>query len=383
MDQTRRQAEDTGVLQLISTSGFYGAERVLVELAAFLQQEGIPCRVAVLESPGANTLLARAARLGIHGHVLPGPTLPNPPLLRALRRLVAEHRIGLVHSHGYKTDVAARMCILPRSVRRVATCHSWYSDSFKLQLYEGVDKLVLRAFDHVVAVSPQILRSVRRSGVHVERSSLVENGIAVPEASPAFDRRRLRDELQVPPGQPLILRVGRLAPSKGNHLLLRALAEVRVLPWHLVLAGEGEEEEELRALAARLGLAGRVTFAGYRRDVADLLHLADLFVIPSLDEGLPIVLLEAMACGVPVLSSEVGAIGQVLRAEESGWLVPPGRVGPLARALERALTHPEEGRDLAEEARRQFHEQHSRMAMGQRYLQIYGRVGAKLGAMTR
>jgi glycosyltransferase involved in cell wall biosynthesis len=367
-------------LQLISTAGFYGAERVVVDLAAHMGACGWDSRVAVLDSPGAGALVREAERHGVPTRVLPAPNRAPWTAVAALGRLVDEAGVRVVHAHGYKADVCA--ALLPRAtVRKVSTCHTWYSEGWKLRLYEAADKLALRAFDHVAVVSPSLLAEVRRAGVAPSRSSLVENGVgfapppreAVAALGAALRRGR---------GERLVVRVGRLARSKGNHLLLEAVAGLGPSPGvRVVFVGEGEEGAGLAAQARALGLQDRVDFMGFRDDVYAFVSAADVLVSCSLKEGLPLVLLEAMAAGKPVVATSVGAVPSVIVPGRNGWLVPPGDAAALGAALKEALTDEAAARARAEQARADYEASHSREAMGRRYLAIYASVlGAAAGA---
>lgn len=361
-------------MQIISSGGFYGAERVVVELAAYLEAAGWESLVVALESPGAQAVVEQARRRGIQAEVLPGVKGKLLLALQALRRYVVDNDINLVHSHGYKSDTLVALARIPTHIGIVATCHTWYSESLKLTLYEWVNKLVLHAFDHVVLVSPQLVEEVFQAGMAVEQVTLVENGITA-EATVNRDREAVRAELGVEPHEQLILRVGRLAESKGNDVLLEALALVASSrPVRLVLVGEGEEQEALSARARALGLEHKVDFLGYRQDIADLLGASDLFVISSNKEGLPIVLLEAMRAAVPIVSTAVGAIPLVIRSGYTGQLVPHSDPEALAGALAEALDNEQQTAHRAQLAHKAFLRSYTVESMGSGYLEIYRRV---------
>jgi glycosyltransferase involved in cell wall biosynthesis len=372
------------VLQLISSGGFYGAERVLVALADHARAQGWESILGVLESPGADMLIARARRLGLEHERLPGALTRPLAIVRALQDCLARRRVDLVHSHGYKPDVLMHWTRLPRPIKRLATCHSWYSTSLKLRFYEWLDKRALKRFDHVVAVSEEILSDLRGEGIAPERSSLILNGVALDAPSEGFDRRRLRAEMGAGDADALILRLGRLAPSKGNRALLRAVAGLprsSAPPWRLALVGEGKERSVLEREARALGIGERVRFAGFRVDTHDLLRAADAMVIPSTQEGLPIVLLEAMAAGTPVVSTAVGQIPRVIQDGRNGWLAPPGDPERLGVAIGQALANPDEARRRASVAQADYAATFSQEAMGRAYMELYrsllaGRQGA-------
>lgn len=325
--------------------------------------------MGVLESPGAPVLAERATGEGL-------PTILLPASLgaawRSLRALLAQGTFDIVHSHGYKTDVLAAIPVGRGEPQRVATCHGWLSNTLKLKAYERLDRLVLRRFDQVVAVSPQVLAKLELAGIRAERRSLVENGVQTPHVSLGA-RKRVRDEL-APRGERLVVRVGRLDYVKGNDTLLRALSLLAAPSVRLAFVGEGNELGYLTSIANRLGLADQVAFVGYRTDVPDILSAADLMVISSLSEGLPMVMLEAMALGVPIVSASVGSIPHVLRDGESGWLVPPGDAAALARTIAAVLGNHDVARSRARAAQADYIERYSREAMGLRYEAVYAKV---------
>jgi glycosyltransferase involved in cell wall biosynthesis len=359
-------------IQLISTGGVYGAERALLELATYLRDQGWDSRVVALEGQGARPLVDRAASQGLASEAfVPGGRLGLLPMLARLRRLVARYPRAILHSHGYKADILLSWLGATRRRGCVATCHNWISETRKLKLLEALDKRALRHFDRVVAVSAGIARELVSNGVSADRVSVVDNGISVPQA-PEDSRAAVRQEFEIPLDGKLVVHLGRLARSKRIDRLLQAIAQLPDEPRvHLLLAGEGEQRELLVELAGRLGLRGRVHFCGYRSDVGRLLAAADLMALSSEREGLPIVILEAMAMRCPIVSTRVGAIADVLREGEDAWIVAPNDTAGLQRAISDALGQPALARSRASNAYARYTQRYSRNAMGARYLQIY------------
>ena len=371
-------SSDPVAIQLISTGGYYGAERALVELATYLRGAGWRTHVVALEGQGASELVQRAAERGVSAEAfVPYGRLPLAPMLRRLRALLASHPQALLHSHGYKPDILLALLGAPRDFPCLATCHNWISDTLKMRLWEAWDKRALRRFDRVIAVSDQIALELVHSGVPPESVVVIDNGVsAVPEDPTA--RASVRAELAIRHGCALLLHVGRLARSKRIDLLLESVAQLPApLGATVVLAGEGEERERLAQLAGQLGLAERVRFCGYRRDIARLLAAADLFVLSSEREGLPISILEAMAAACPIVSTRVGAIPRVLEEGADAWLIPPRDAAALRGALLEALSTPAEARTRARRAQDKFAARYSQRAMGERYLQVYEAVLAR------
>ena len=237
-----------------------------------------------------------------------------------------------------------------------------------MKMYEFLNKMALRRFDRIVAVSPEVQQQIVQAGVPRSTVSVIHNGIDFEGVT--GERATARLEFGIQPEEKLLLRVGRLAVIKGNDVLLRTLT---TLPRNckLLFVGDGEDGDRLQRLCRELNLDGRVIFAGFRSDVSRLLAAADVFVISSLNEGLPMVLLEAMASQRPIISTDVGAIPEVITHKKSGLLVPPADAPALASAIAEVLSSPERAQKLAAEAYSYYQLHHSRAAMGERYLELY------------
>ena len=362
-------------IQLTSTGGFYGAERTLVELASYLADQGWDSHVIALEGQGAGEVVRRARDCGVSATAYTEDSrLGMGSLLAKLRATLERFPRAIVHSHGYKPDILLAALRVPRRLGCVATCHTWYSDTLKMKLIERLDKRVLRGFDHVVAVSDEIHTDLLKSGVSPAVVSRIDNGISVPSSDPTA-RERIRSEFALAPEERLVVQIGRLAKSKRNDLLLEAVARLNgSVPVRVLLVGEGEQRQLLAEKARALGIVDRVTFCGYRDDVHRILAAADLLALTSNKEGLPIVMLEAMAVGCPIVATAVGAVPTVLRQDESAWLVAAQDVERLTCALREALVDPATAKTRAEQARADFMARFSRDAMGQQYLDVYNRI---------
>jgi glycosyltransferase involved in cell wall biosynthesis len=362
-------------IQLISTGGYYGAERALVELAAYLHEQGWRSHVVALEGQGAGEVVQRAAERGVSAEAfVTSGRLGLRSMLSKLRQLLTQYPGAILHSHGYKPDILLALTRVPTRFACLATCHNWISETPKLRFLEALDKRALRAFAHVVAVSDEIASELIRSGVSRDSVSVIDNGIAVAPADPGA-RARIRAEFALSAEQKVILHVGRLARSKRIDLLLRAVSTLpRELRATLLLVGEGEEQQRLSDMVHKLRLDGSVHFCGYRRDVAQLLAAADVFALSSEREGLPISMLEAMAAGCPIVATRVGAIPRVLEDGRDGWILPVNDSGALRHALNEALGNPELARARARNAAGKFAAGYSQESMGARYLELYERA---------
>lgn len=371
-------------IQLISTGGFYGAERTLLELATFLRDQGWDSRIVVLEGDGAEEMTRRAADNGIACQAfVPTGRLGLLPMLQRLRATLAQESRAVIHSHGYKPDILLAALGVPRRLPCLATCHSWYSTTVKLKALESLDKWAVRRFDHVVAVSDEIYRDLRASGTPDAKLSRIDNGISIPVID-THEKNKIRAEWKLTPDEKLVVQIGRLAKSKRNALLLKAVTELPAdISVRVVFVGEGEERAVLGAYARELKIDGRVIFAGYRRNAPAIMAAADVLVITSNQEGLPIVILEAMAVGCPIIATAVGAIPQVL-SEESAWIIPVDDEVALTRALREALGETPAATNRAAVAKSVFLSCYERDVMGRRYLDLYERARrARTGASVR
>ena len=277
----------------------------------------------------------------------------DPTTLPRLVRLVREERIDLLHLTGWGASDFGRLVSawtgVPAIVHVTDHYHPWYQDV--------ADRLLGWRTDAVIAVSRSVAETspMFRHARLRRRVRVLQNPVDLREFAPVpeAEAAALRQALGVPPGRLVVGYLGRLHPEKGVHHLPDALpAVVRAVPEAvLVVIGDGPQQRALEAQVQRLGLGPHVLFHGFRSDVAAALSAFDVAVVPSLTEGFPNVVLEAMAVGRPIVASRVEGIAEILRHDETGWLVPPGDAPGLADALVRALKEPAERARLATGAR--------------------------------
>lgn len=312
------------ILTVIAVMGAGGAETIVEAVSRDTVRRGH--QVVVASSGGF-----RAEALAADGIPHLEVTLEGRDvraLLRsivALRRSIRRDRPDLIHAHNVKAALVVRLAA-GRSTPIVVTVHGVPDAE-----YAAAARLLRRCADRVVAVSEHVAEQLERHGLPAERITLVENSISVP---PAHDRAGARRRLGLPDGTPVAVCVARLAEQKRHDLLLEAWAK---LPsdWLLLLAGDGPTRPQVEEAVRRLGLTDRVQVLGERRDVDVLLAAADLMVLPTDWEGMPISMLEAMGAGVPVVVSRVGGVVETLG--EGVLLVDPGSAPALADALDAAF----------------------------------------------
>jgi len=285
-------------------------------------------------------------------------------LVRLLRRL----RPDLVHTHTAKAGalgrVAARLAGVPIIVHTFHghVLEGYFSPSLT-RLFLQIERALARITDRIITVSPRVRHDLLARGIgRPEQVEVVPVGLDLARflggpGSPA----RLREKLAIASDAPLLGIVGRLVPIKDHPTLFQALAllQADAPSPHLIVVGDGERREALKRLAQDLGLASRIHFLGWRNDLEAILGELDVVICSSKNEGTPVALIEAMAAGVPVLSTDVGGVGDLIVHGENGWLVPSGNPSALARGIRDLLADPERRARPLPAARRLALEKHN------------------------
>jgi glycosyltransferase involved in cell wall biosynthesis len=293
-------------------------------------------------------------------------------------------RVQIWHGHDYKSNALGLLVRRFWPMHLVTTVHGWVQQTRRTPLYYWVDRLSLRYYDKVVCVSEDLYHRCRAIGVPEDRCELIENGIDLEEYSrrqnPAEARRRLglrNDRL-------LLGAAGRLSPEKGFDLLIRACDQLlrEGLDFELIIVGEGDEWQALQALISQLGREDRIHLAGYRSAMQAWYETLDVFVLSSVREGLPNVLLEAMALEVPVVATCIAGIPRLVHHEHNGLLVEPGDPGQLAAALRRLLREPELRRQLGKACRETVAARYSFAARMDKFRRLYDQLLQRSGSAT-
>lgn len=376
------------VLHLIESDGVYGAEQVVLALAAEAAHDrDFPATVGCLvkDAGAPNPLHERAVALGLPAVKIPLRNVQSLYDLARLPQTLRQLGAGLIHAHGYKAAIAGYAAHLVNRIPVVATCHLWFEDSDVKWTYRALtwlERRLYRRFDHVVAVSRPIADQLRAWHVPPDRLSEIRNGIAIDaEARSAEDIAAVRLRCGTPPGTFVAVNVGRLADQKAQADLIDAAARLRERHPQLrvLILGEGHLRPALERQIQGAGLQEAVRLLGFQEHVREYLAIADVFVLPSVDEGLPIALLEALAAEVPVVCTPVGAIPGLLQDGESALFVPVHRVDLLAAAIGRLIEDPALARELARRGLDAVRRDHSAATMYRAYRTVYDKVSAEAG----
>ncbi|QBR91194.1 glycosyltransferase [Nocardioides euryhalodurans] len=323
---------DLRVLWLAKGLGRGGAEMLLVSLARAMDRTDLTIEVAY-RLPRKTALVQPLRDAGITVHPLGDGPAPWPV---ELRRLLRQRRYDVVHSHAPLVGAAGRLLVRDGTVALHTEHNTWdrYHPATRV-----VNAATIGRNELVWAVSDQVAESIRPSRpLRRPRVEVLLHGVDLATVRRGADaRRHARRRLGIDDARFVFGTVGNLAPKKDHDTMLRAFAKVhRQLPEScLVLIGTGPRLAELRSLATRLGIGDSVRFLGMRDDVPELLPAFDTFVLSSLHEGLSIALIEALGAGVPIVSTAVGGIPQLITNDVDGVLVPPRDVAALERAMVR------------------------------------------------
>jgi glycosyltransferase involved in cell wall biosynthesis len=334
------------VLLVTDSMSWGGAERHVVDLAVALSSRGYEVLVAC---SAGGPLAQELHQAGIPVRVLGGRLVKRRLSLAyawRLRRLLRVANCQLVHAHVHASEVAAALATLGLAIPLVVTEHT--EGPWRGRIARRLSRWTWHRSSQVVVVSKPIWRNVvGRDRVPAERVSYVP---PVPARLGFRQPPREKADMAV---APIVGFVGRLQPEKGVDVLLQAAPIVlAVVPQAtFVIIGDGPLRPTLEEQARQLGLISRVCFLGFRADVPRILTQLSMLAIPSRSEGTPLVLLEAMCAGVPVVASAIGGIKDVLRQGKEGLLVPPDDPAALAGALCSLLLDPERTRSMGEAGR--------------------------------
>ena len=362
-------AQPPRVLLVVDSLEVGGAERHVVDLASALHRKGYEVEVACSIADGLSKPLEEA---GVPVRPLARRLVKRRVSLayaRGIRKLLREGRFDLVHAHIYASAVAAAIATRGTGLPLVVTEHT--EASWQNRWARRCSRWTYRRARRIIAVSTPIERRlIERDGVPPELVTLIPNAVIPASGNPPDLADTLPDGWSE---RPLVGVVARLQPEKGVATFLKAAARVsKVSPEaRFLVVGDGPLREELLDLVGRAGLRERVRFLGYRTDARALTGLLDVLVVPSLTEGSPLIVLEAMAAGVPVVASAVGGIPDQVRHGEEGVLVPPDDPDALAGALGALLEDPVRAHRLGEAGRRRTENEFSHEALVRRIEAVY------------
>lgn len=320
------------VVHVLAPAPYGGLERVVHSLAVGQQSRGDEVSVVALVDAGEPEvpLVAQLRADGVPVVPIALPTRAYGARLALLGDAVARLRPDVLHSHGYLADVHVALSGWRGGSALVSTVHGFTGGGWRNRFYEWLQRRAYRHFDAVVAVSARLASELGRRGVPAKRLHAVPNAWAggrAPLSAPLA-----RELLAVPHDAFSIGWVGRVSREKGLDVLVEALPRLVAMDWRLTILGDGRERAGLERRVEELGLASRVRWRGVVSNAAEVVRAFDLLVISSRTEGTPMTLFEAMEGGVPVVTTAVGGVPDVVSPTEA-VLVAPEDSGALASAI--------------------------------------------------
>ncbi|MGL6075099.1 MAG: glycosyltransferase [Fimbriiglobus sp.] len=321
-----------------------GPEKTILNSPRFLTDLGYKMICGYLYPPGDKAyqkVVERAAKYNAPLVSIPDRGPWDWRVITGLLDVCRREKVTIYHGHDYKTNALGILLKRFWPMRLVTTLHGWVENTSRTPLYYRVDQLCLPRYEKVIAVSEDLFEAALKAGVPAKNCILIENAIDTEE----YQRQRTVSEAKTALGLPtdrlIIGGVGRLSPEKAFDAQIRALPVLleKGLDVQLIVIGEGGDRARLEGIAKELNVSERVTLAGWQADVRTYFEAMDVFALSSLREGLPNVLLEAMALEVPSVATRIAGIPRLIQDGRNGFLIDAGDQAALNRSLLGLLTN--------------------------------------------
>jgi len=335
--------------------------------------------------------LCRAFLDTVRGELLEANALQHdtPRLLAALADLVASlqrMRADVLCCHGYKANLLGILAARRLGIPVIAVARGWTGECLRVRLYEALDRRVLRWMDKVVCISHAQAEKVVAAGVPADRVAVFCNAVRCNRFGTPDPRYR-EELLHFFPRsmQHIVGAAGRLSPEKGFGVLVDAAASVvrQDSSVGFVLFGDGPLRDSLRERIESRGIQGNFVLAGFRHDLDDFMPHFDLLTLPSFTEGLPNVVLEAFAAGVPVVATAVGGTPEIVDDGQTGFLVPPGQPAQMANRIRQALSDPSWRREAGVLARETVERRFSFEVQAESYAALFATLLSQANGSRR
>jgi len=372
------------ILQLHDSAGLYGGETVILNLSRALKQTKYNSIVGCLTGfhQDKPALGKEAEAKGLDVAYFPMRMKFDPFVLGKIGKVVQQRKVKIIHTHGYKSNLLGLIVAKASNVSIITTNHLFPPmplEDKKLQFYSKCDiYFTMKYLDKIVAVSEAIKEKLIAKGVNKSKIVVSENGIDIGDYDTPvnFDKTALRKAFNINDNAFVVGTLGRLTPQKGHVFLLEAVKKVlsKNIPVIVIIAGDGFLKNKLMEYSRKLNISDNIIFLGFRNDTINLLKLMDVFVMSSIDEGLPMAMLEAMASRLPVIVTSVGDIPKVIIDNKNGILVEPSNSNMLADKIVYLLNNKSVCREISVNAFNTVCRYHSKEEMCKKYLAIYEKL---------
>ncbi|PHR94616.1 MAG: glycosyl transferase family 1 [Blastopirellula sp.] len=356
-----------------------GPEKTILSSPAFLEKLGYDSLCAYMRPPndsGFDVLRTRAEHLGAPLVEIDDRGALDWRVIRDLLRVCREKKVAIWHAHDYKSNLFGLIIQRFWPMKLVTTVHGWVQHTSRTPLYYFIDKQCLYYYHTVVCVSEDLRDEVLTKKVANENCHLIHNGIDTKRYYRQKSVEEAKKELGADPNRFLIGAVGRLSPEKGFDLLIQA-ANRLIKKGHDIsvwIAGEGDAKEALQQQIKDAGLEDRIRLLGHINDPATFYQAMDLYVLSSLREGLPNVVLEAMAFEAPIVATKVAGVPFLIEHEKTGLLVDLDSVDELESGIERMYSSPELQKSCTANARTYLEENYSFERRMQKVAALYDQL---------
>lgn len=371
------------ILHLIASNFVGGPEKQILFHAIDLRDFEYRVEIGSFQdSPRTPEILVEAVRRGLPALCISG--VPRPSVIRELTAALRQRPGVLLCTHGFKANVMGHFAARAAGVPHIAFVRGWTAETWRVALYEKIERRILRRTRWVGCVARrQAEQLARNRSKDAPPPVVIHNAMLPPFAREGHRQQISRDSLQIPSDAFVFGSAGRLSAEKGHRFLLEAFhrlsaRQAHLTPPHLILLGSGREESALQQQARTLGI--HVHFPGFQKNCAEWMRLFDCMVLPSLTEGTPNAILEALCLQIPVIATAVGGVPDLIQNESNGLLVPAADADALAASMTRMMASPELRRRLVERTtsvREEYSPQQQRkklLALYQAVLEDHGRL---------
>ncbi|MFH1198790.1 MAG: glycosyltransferase family 4 protein [Candidatus Omnitrophota bacterium] len=359
------------VMHLHEDNAIYGAEQHTLSLFKYLPRESLRIFLGCLCIGGQEKEFFNAASVLSGIEVIPARMEHRYDLcaIGKIRRSLKKNNIQILHTHGYKADIIGFSATRFSKVKLVSTLHGWVDIDKKLRCNNFFGRQALKNFDRVITVS-KVLENQAKRYIKKEKIFYVRNAVDTGNLD-KIEPLDLNKTLGINKDAPVVTYVGRLSREKGVDYLVKAAFLVKDKRAVFLFIGDGPLKNSLTQQAAELGLAKRVAFTGYRDDALGILKASDLFVLPSLTEGISRSCMEAMGLGVLAVATNVGGMPELITDGQNGFLVPPARPEILAEKINAVLEERSRFAGLRQEAAKAIKEKFSMQRVADEHENLY------------
>lgn len=360
------------VLHLRSSGGLLGAENVILEIAKHSKEYGYNSIIGVLKDARdpEPEILTVARKNGLQAVEFDCRRRIDFQCAKLIKKFVIDNDVSLLHCHGYKEDFYGLLC--NSHIPLFATNHLWKTNSLMLRLYRGLDAFLLRRFNLVAGVSDEIVSEMYKLGI--KEPIKVQNGVDIDKFNIDPKAEGLVREFGLNSNGIVFGMVSSLTSEKDHAIAINSFAKLEGAHAQLLIVGAGPLLQDLQTQVKRLGLDKKVFFIGRQKNIREILSIVDVFLLPSLKEGLPMALLEAMACGKAVIVSRVGENENVVLDKINGILFKPGDLEALVDAMEFLVERGDMVKQFGRQARLTVEAHFSSKKMTRHYCDLYDKI---------